>query len=851
MRAFQEHVSLKYQLYNGLFLALPFSSLKETGIKLPLFSELCSKEIEKGTSPEKIVDSFFKEILQVKEFESKMSILFLFLQLIERQVVLFDALEDAAFTKTHDVQGHGSLDDFIEQFNSLKFSQDQIKFFKNYRTRLVLTAHPTQFYPTPVLHIIQELTKAISKNNLLKIESLLLQMGKTPFKNQKAPTPISEALSLIERFKDTFFSSLVQIQDKLNRTLHNEREKIFLPAIEIGFWPGGDRDGNPFVTAKTTLEVARKLKKMGIKKYLDEIRKAKRSLTFKGVDKIVNKIENRLKGAFKSFHTGYENENEFVRDLKKLHRLLKEEHQSLFIEQVDKLLLTVQIFGFHFASIDLRQDSRVHSETIHQLLGLLSEIDNYLSKDPLKKFEILENYLTKEAVNIVSLEEKLEPLFLDTLQSLRAAFHIQKTNGEKGANRYIISRSKEAYHILEVLLLAHWGEPSLPKIPLDLIPLFESIEDIRAAPHVMEKLYKSKTYRNHLEGRGKVQIVMLGFSDGTKDGGYCTCNWEIFKCKQALLRQAKKEKIELILFDGRGGPSSRGGGNTHQFYKALSYQFPQKQIQLTIQGQTISSNFGTKDTAKFNIEQLFTSGLDVFINPHFKGKLTKKEKELLEELSLESYKAYSELKNHPDFLPFLETMTPLEFLSKLNIASRPTKRVSKESLSLEDLRAISFVSTWAEMKLNVPGFYGLGFALSSLIEKGKKNKLKFLYRKSLLFRTLIDNTMQSLLKSSPKLTNYLLDEPQFKSLIKLLHDEAELTKTSILAITGDEKLLTRDPLSLASINLREELILPLTVILHYALIKLKKAREESKKASLNKLILKSIPALINASRNSA
>lgn len=354
---------------------------------------------------------------------------------------------------------------------------------------------------------------------------------------------------------------------------------------------------------------------------------------------------------------------------------------------------------------------------------------------------------------------------------------------------------------------------------------------------------------------------MLGFSDGTKDGGYVTANWEIFKAKKKLVAIAKSFEIEVIFFDGRGGPPARGGGKTHQYYRAMENTIKQKQIQLTIQGQTISSNYGNPASASYNIEQLFTAGLYARLLHDKKNNISGKEAGLIESLSAISAEKYHQLKLHPLFLPYLEKITPLEYYGELNIASRPAKRSASKDLDFENLRAIPFVGAWSQMKQNIPGFYGLGTALQTLIERGQGKALKNLYKESLFIRTLFGNSMQSLVKSYFPLTHYLSADPEFGEFWKLLDDEAQLTIRMLKEVSGQKELLEDDVVVAESIKMREEVVLPLLVIQQYALMSLrrlerfKKAKvtliDKERKHIFHNLVLKSLAANINASRNSA
>jgi phosphoenolpyruvate carboxylase len=844
--SYRNLVELKYELYNGLFLTLPFPYLEEVGNQLPIFSKRCHAALEIGKNPKQIIDSFFNDIIRADNFQEKMKILFLFAQFVERQVVLFDAIEQAAFKETRGQEKGGSLTYLLQLFQENSFKKDLTEILSQYRTRIVLTAHPTQFYPEIILEIIDRFADAIKKGELVVIEEILLQLGMTSFRNFETPTPLSEAKNLLNRTSDIFYSVILNLESQLAtgvKDLH-----LSHPVIELGFWPGGDRDGNPFVNVETTKAVAEELKSNVLEHYKREIAKLKKKLTFPGMVEALDKIEKKL--------DSYANPEDLVHDINELQRNNRDKYQGLFDNEIDRFRLAVTTFGFHFASLDLRQDSSAHEKVVTAILkqlraenGWPEECSNYGSLSSKDKAQLLEKLCitTPPALNLTDLEK--EPLVEDLLGSLKAVLPIQKTNGKKGLHRYIISNTQGAHNLLELCFIIHLL--NLDDINLDLVPLFETVKDLKNASEVMRRLYQSPIYRKQLEKQKCCQTIMVGFSDGTKDGGYLTCNWEILKAKKRLEELGQENKIEVIFFDGRGGPPARGGGNTHKFYRALGANLSQKEVQLTIQGQTISSKFGSEEAAYFNLEQLFTSGLEAKLFDGEETPLNPEEITLLDELSAKSYQAYNDLRSDNNFLSFLEEVTPLRHFEKLNIASRPTKRGQSKEFLLSDLRAIPFVSAWSQVKLNIPGFYGLGSALKWAFENGRGEQVKLLYRDQLFFSTLVDNGQMALAKSNILFTKHLLDNEKYGAFIQKLHQEAELAKEFLLEVSGQSYLMENDPINRQSINLREKLMVPLLLIQQYAIGQVKNPKNDLEKKGYEKLLLKTIPAIVNASRNSA
>jgi phosphoenolpyruvate carboxylase len=392
------------------------------------------------------------------------------------------------------------------------------------------------------------------------------------------------------------------------------------------------------------------------------------------------------------------------------------------------------------------------------------------------------------------------------------------------------------------------------KMKVDIVPLIETVEDLQNSVPIMKTLFENKEYREHLKRRNNVQTIMLGFSDGTKDGGYLMGNWCIYRAKEDLTAISKQYGIEVIFFDGRGGPPARGGGKTHKFYASMGKNISNKEIQLTIQGQTVSSNFGTIDSAQYNLEQLLNAGIsnDIFSDRHI--PLEQKEEDLLQSLSEEGFHAYSALKNHPYFMDYLVQVSPLKFYSDTNIGSRPTKR-KKGKMNMEDLRAFPFVGSWSQIKQNVTGYYGVGTALKKMEEDGKFGEFKKLYRDSLFFRTLIDNCEMAMKKCYFPLTEYLSTDTKFSEIWNMIFEEYEITKKYLFKLTGNNELMADYPVEQLSVDMRERMILPLVTIQQHAMMKIRKMEQEQikdpLKSTYEKLAMRCSFGIINAGRNSA
>lgn len=848
---YNQQVGLKFQLYNSLFTNLPFHRVEKTGVLLSTFLLHCEEGYNNGLSPVEIIDTFFEHNTAYEKEQEQIDLLFRFIQYAERQIVLFDAVEEAAFSEIYDLNGIGTLKHLESEVLHSNKRAELAEKLKDFSVRLVLTAHPTQFYPSEVLGIINDLSRAIAQDNTAEVNSYLQQLGKTPFFKKEKPTPYDEAVNLIWFLRHRFYPAAGNIMQGFKRQFEEEVSEAN-PLIRLGFWPGGDRDGNPFVKVDTTRKVAAELRRAILKAYLEDLKRLRSRLTFKGVAHVIASLEEKISRSLDGGNESALKKEEIINSLKEVRAALWGQHNGLFNEMVENLLRKVELFGLFFASLDIRQDSSVHTDLMAQIAKTTNALpENYTDLSEEEQIEAL--LKTDGPIDPAQFEDEL---FRDALECAAEIKNIQKQNGEEGCHRYIISHSTSALDVMQVYGLLKLGGWKAEELTVDIVPLFESVEDLHNASGVMKKLYENKTYRGHLSGRNNIQTIMVGFSDGTKDGGYLMANFGIYKAKEELTRVSKEYGIEVVFFDGRGGPPARGGGRTHQFYASFGNNIANKEIQLTIQGQTISSNFGTEDSAQFNIEQLMHAGISnaLFYSDHITQ--TEAEDDLLLSLSEKSYEAYEALKGHPQFLEYLNEVSPLKYYGKANIGSRPSKR-KPGKLNLDDLRAVPYVGSWSQLKQNLPGYYGVGTALEKMEAEGKWSGVCQMYKHSLFFKTLMDNSEMAMCKCFFPLTAYLADHPKYGDLWKLIHGEYERTKNYMLKLSGNKQLMEDRMINRQSILMRQRIELPLLTIQQYGLNKIREIQkgdteEDNPETQVfEKMVVRCSFGIINAGRNSA
>ena len=839
---FKKSVNNKFNVYNSLFLNLPYRNIENVGMLIPLMLDQCQKGLQSGKNPKEILETFFQNYVNIASEKERIDFMFRIIQYVERQVVLYDSVEDVAFPKLQEHSSSLSIKDYFQLVDKNK-SWDKISDqLKNFSARIVLTAHPTQFYTPAILDIIANLRSLVLEDKIDEIDVTLQQLGLTSLINAKKPTPLDEAKNIIYILRNVYYQAVGDLYAYIKGSI-GEHDFENHNIMKLGFWPGGDRDGNPFVTADITNDVADELRVNLMKCYYNDLKVLQRKLTFKDLQASITQLRNNLYTAmFNPKKTvGYD---DIISPLLSIREGLIAKYHGLYLKDLDQLIDKVKIFKTHFATLDIRQDHSQHYLTVETILkknGIITERLDELSEDELQEILLHKNFK-------VSADDFEEGIVKDTLHNISQLKGIQLKNGEEGCNRYIISNSEDIFSILFVYGLFRWCGWKADEITFDIVPLFETMKGMDGAEATMQHLFNLAEYRTHLERRKNKQTIMLGFSDGTKDGGYLKANWSILKTKETLSSVCEKNGIKAIFFDGRGGPPARGGGKTHRFYAAQTKDIANNEIQLTIQGQTITSTYGTKEQFKYNCEQLLTAGLS---NNIF-GKenvISTTQRELIEELSELSFEKYDALKHHDKFMPYLENRSTLKYYTKANIGSRPGKRGNKAKLELSDLRAISFVGSWSQLKQNVPGYFGIGTALKTMQDQGRIDEVKALFKEVPFFRALMLNSMMSLSKCYFELTSYMKEDTEYGDFWMILQAEYLLSKEMLLLISDMDVLMEREAVSRESIKIRENIVLPLLVIQQYALQKIGGKTEH--KELYEKIVTRSLYGNINASRNSA
>jgi phosphoenolpyruvate carboxylase len=842
LEEFEKSVNNKYKLYNTLFLNLPYRKVRNIGMLIPLLSHFCNESLKQGKEPLQIMDEFFEKNTDLKTVQDKQDFMLRVIQYVEREIVLYDSVEDAAFTKIQDLGDYLGLNDFLHQIKTKKEHDEIAQFLQDFSVRIVFTAHPTQFYSPAVLEIISKLRKLITADQIEQVDKTLQQLGLTSLINAKKPTPLDEAKNIIYFLRNVYYDSVAEMYSYVKHSL-NDPNFNNSNIVKLGFWPGGDRDGNPFVTAKITRQVADELRTTLMKCYYNDVKALSQKITFRNAQELLTALREDLYDCmFNPEKTiGYQ---EILSRLTTIKTYVDNDYYGLYSEDIEQVIDKVQIFKNHFAALDIRQDHSMHYKLIEEILKLNGIVESSLSE---LSSEDLIGALLKKPINLNGFTSE-DDVLNETLLNVKQLSTIQSLNGEEGCNRYIISNSEDIFSVLFVLGLFRWSGYDLNAINFDIVPLFETMKGMADSQDVMQTLFDIPEYKAHVKRRNETQTIMLGFSDGTKDGGFLKSNWSIFKTKENLSKVCQENGTKAIFFDGRGGPPSRGGGKSHRFYAAHSDDIANNEIQLTIQGQTITSTYGTSEQFKHNVEQLLTASL--YRKKHAaKNDVKGSERDLMEQMAQLSFDKYCALKEHPNFLPYLEDKSTLKYYGKANIGSRPAKRGGDKKLEFSDLRAISFVGSWSQLKQYVPGYYGIGFALNELKQQGHIAELQNMFITTPLFKALILNSMASVYKCRFELTSYIKRDETFGAFWQILFDEFKLAEEMMLEVSGYDTIMEEEPITKNSIRIREKIVLPLLVIQQYALQSI--AMNAEGKEAFEKIVTRSLYGNINASRNSA
>ena len=711
--------------------------------------------------------------------------------------------------------------------------------------------------------------------------------------HQFKPTVLDEVDYALHYFQEVLFDNLPELSIRLQQALQETFPQLKPPNhkfCHFGSWVGGDRDGNPFVTPEVTWETACYQRNIVIDKYLESIASLNDilslSLHWSNVaPELLDSLERdrlkmpeiydklyiryrqepyRLKLAYiekklqntqarnealsnpetrKSIKLAqkedslYPSSEDFLADLKMIQTNL--ENTGLNCKELDYLTKQVEIYGFHLAQLDFRQDSSRHSDALNEIaeyLGVLDKPYNDLSEEE-KTAWLVQELKTRRP--LIPNEIPFSEVTTETIETLRTLRALQIEFGLEICHTYIISMTNYVSDVLEVLLLAKEAglyDPIIGKTTIRIVPLFETVEDLKRAPSVMTELFELPLYRACLAGGYEkaraekshlvlpdfypvnLQEIMLGYSDSNKDSGFLSSNWEIHKAQKNLAKVGDKYSLKIKIFHGRGGSVGRGGGPAYAAILAQPASTINGKIKITEQGEVLASRYSLPELALYNLETISTAVIQAsLLGSGFDD--IEPWNDILEEIAVTSRQAYRELiYEQPDFIDFFMSVTPIEEISKLQISSRPARR-KKGKKDISSLRAIPWVFSWTQSRFLLPAWYGVGTAIQQFWEQEPEENLKLLryfYLKWPFFKVVISKVEMTLSKVDLQMASHYVEElakpedkERFDKLFSQIAKEYYLSREIVLKITGQERLLDGDPDLQRSVQLRNGTIVPL------------------------------------------
>lgn len=789
----------------------------------------------------------------------------------EREV---DALADGSAKSRKRDDGDSVAESAYDLVFTLKENgftlEEALKFFSSLRIELVFTAHPNEARRRTILENASRISRLLlrletrldltplEKEDLLRqIRAHVASLWHTDEVRNRDLTVWDEVKIGLYYMKEIVFPMIPALysryEDALKRA-YGESLRI-PPFVFFGSWRGSDRDGNPSVTPDLTWRTARFLRESIITRYdqrlFDLTDKLSQSSHITGFsNELLESIElerklmpqvweeikssdeyelyrakltfmhHRLLETLKEEQSPlprYESSSQFLADLRMISDSLAQNSSKVVADAfVEPLMRQVETFGFEFAFLDVRQHSKKHEMVISEILRALNISENYSSLSEEKKSSLLTRLLLLDDPEELRLPQSFKDQdshykLFETIRQIKERF------SENTVKTYIISMASEESDLLEVLFLMKMsGLFSAGKSSLDIVPLFETIEDLRNSTKVMEKLLNNDAYRKQLTLRANSQEIMLGYSDSTKDGGYLTSRWELYKAEKNLSELFNGRGTSLTFFHGRGGSVSRGGEPAIEAIRSEPTGAYSGRIKITEQGEVIPSNYSSVGLAIRHIEQI-TFGMALAMLDRKKGRQEPDPKwiECMEGMSTANYARFHELVyDSKGFREYFEKATPINEIAVMRLGSRPVSRTG--TIQIEDVRAIPWVFSWTQNRHLIPGWYPVGFALDSQSKLFGMKLIKEMYRRWLFFKTVIDNEQMILVKTDlmiAELYSHLEDDPIVRAEIYgEFKSQYEISVKKILKVTGQEKLLQKNALLLHSIDVRNPYIDPMNYI---------------------------------------
>ncbi|GKU76648.1 phosphoenolpyruvate carboxylase [Paenibacillus sp. L3-i20] len=787
----------------------------------------------------------------------------------------------------------GSIESAIQDLKERRIDINDVQdILGGISLELVMTAHPTEATRRAVLDIHKRIAEDVMllDNPTLtyrereklkeKLMNEVLILWQTDELRDRKPTVIDEVRNGLYYFDETLFEVLPNVYEELERCLNKyyPAEHWHVPDyLRFGSWIGGDRDGNPSVKANVTWETLQLHRQLALRKYeeklnglmdllsfstnlvtvsdelIESIRIDREHVELKCVELwrntkepyriklgfMLEKLANTRDESLKGTPMRYNNPNELRDDLLVIDRSLRH-HYANYVADTDlaKLVRQVELFGFHLMALDIRQHSKEHENAMAEILAKMHIVEDYASLSEPEKTELLHKLLN-DPRPLTSSHLDYSEATRECLDVYHTIYRAQGEFGENCINSYLISMTQAASDLLEVMVFAkevglfRQEASGTVRCTLQSVPLFETIDDLHAAPGIMTELFELPVYRKAVEARGDLHEIMLGYSDSNKDGGVVTANWELRVALKEITAAAKAYGVKLKFFHGRGGALGRGGMPLNRSILAQPPHTIGGGIKITEQGEVLSSRYSMQGIAYRSLEQATWALITAARMAKYPEQESASEAEwdaIARSISETALNKYQDLIfRDPDFLQFFRESTPLPEVGELNIGSRPSKR--KNSDRFEDLRAIPWVFAWTQSRYLLPAWYAAGTALQQYVldQPEKMDTLKTMYEHFPFFRSLIDNLQMALAKSdliiAKEYATMIKDQSIRDRIFSQIEEEYALTSKLILDITGQEEILDNVPVIQESIRLRNPYVDPLSYMQVQLLTELRELRD--------------------------
>ncbi len=769
----------------------------------------------------------------------------------------------------------------------------------------VLTAHPTQVQRKTILELTNQIHQLLRKyhdvkagvvnrdkwyTDLRRYVEIIMQ---TDIIREKKLTVRNEITNVTAYYNN----SLIRAITKLSRQYRHlaAQKGIELDQakpITMGMWIGGDRDGNPYVTAETLLLSATTQSEVILNYYIDKVYKlyrnfslsttlvdispAMEALAAKSNDQSIYRenepyrrafhyikakleqnlaeVKNGLKRDDQAPTPSYQNAEAFKADLLVIKEsLLANGEDALLTGDFNELVEAIDIFGFYLATIDMRQDSSVNEACVAELLKSAKIVDDYSALSEKDKVKVLLKELLEDPRPLSSAHSEKSELLEKELKIFKTARFLKDQLGDQVIKQHIISHTESVSDMFELaIMLKEVGLVDPEQARVQIVPLFETIEDLENAQGIMEEFLSYDLVQNWIKANHDYQEVMLGYSDSNKDGGYLSSVWTLYKVQQELTQLGEAHGIKITFIHGRGGTVGRGGGPSYEAVTSQPFGSIKDRIRLTEQGEIIENKYGNQDVAYYNLEMLVSAAISRIVP----GSVDKKAEvedfyQDMDDIVHYSNGIYRHLVfDTPEFYDYFFEATPIKEVSSLNIGSRPAAR--KTITEISGLRAIPWVFSWSQTRIMFPGWYGVGSAFKHFIDQDEGNleKLQAMYQSWPFFHSLLSNVDMVLSKSNMNIAEQyaqLAESEAVRSVFTTIRDEWQLTKDILLAIENHDEFLATNPSLRASLDYR----LPYFNVLNYIQIELiKRLRHNELDEDYEKLIHTTINGIATGLRNS-